>query len=92
MKHFALVASICLFPTLSSAADPNPAARAFYQYDAIHQPELSRTGMVSAQEGLAAQVGADILRRGGTFSLFGASPRIKRLMRLHGVEEFLSES
>ncbi len=35
---------------------------------------------------------ANILRRGGTFSLFGASPRIKRLMRLHGVEEFLSES
>ena len=35
---------------------------------------------------------ANILRRGGTFKLFGTSPRIKRLLRLHGVEEFLLES
>lgn len=34
---------------------------------------------------------ANIKRRGGDFGLFGASPRIKRLMRLHGVEEFLLE-
>jgi gamma-glutamyltranspeptidase/glutathione hydrolase len=64
MKHL-LVTACLLIPTVSLAADPNPAARAFYQYDAIHQPELSKDGMVSAQESLAAQVGADILRRGG---------------------------
>ena len=49
----------------SFAADANPAARAFYQYDEIHQPILSKTGMVSAQDGLAAHVGAEVLRRGG---------------------------
>jgi len=65
MKHFFLAASLCLLPTASLSADPNPAARAFYQYDAIHQPKLSKDGMVSAQESLAAEVGADILRRGG---------------------------
>lgn len=52
-------------PLSSFAAEDNPAARAFYQYDEIHQPVLSKTGMVSAQDSLAAQVGADILRRGG---------------------------
>lgn len=64
MKHLLLTACV-LFPTAGLAADPNPAARAFYQYDAIHQPVLSKDGMVSAQEKIAAQVGADILRRGG---------------------------
>jgi N-acetylglucosaminyldiphosphoundecaprenol N-acetyl-beta-D-mannosaminyltransferase len=34
---------------------------------------------------------ANIKRRGGDFGLFGTSPRINRLMRLHGVEEFLLE-
>jgi len=34
---------------------------------------------------------ANIKRRSGDFGLFGASPRIKRLMRLHGDEEFLLE-
>lgn len=64
MKQFLLTACL-LFPSASLAADANPAARAIYQAGTIHQPELSRSGMVSAQEGLAAQVGADILRRGG---------------------------
>lgn len=64
MKHFFLAA--CLFiPTTSFAADANPAARAIYQAGTIHQPELSRDGMVSTQESVAAQVGSDILRRGG---------------------------
>lgn len=65
MKHLCLAASLCLLPVISLAADANPAARAFYQYDAIHQPVLSKGGMVSAQDGIAAKVGADILRRGG---------------------------
>lgn len=34
---------------------------------------------------------ANIKRRGGDFGLFGTSPRLKRLMRFHGVEEFLLE-
>ena len=34
---------------------------------------------------------ANIKRRSGDFGLFGTSPRINRLMRLHGVEEFLLE-
>lgn len=65
MKHLFLAASVCLLPVISLAADPNPAARAFYQYDAIHQPVLSKDGMVSAQDAIAAKVGAEILRRGG---------------------------
>ncbi|MEL6686206.1 MAG: gamma-glutamyltransferase, partial [Pseudomonadota bacterium] len=47
------------------AADTNPAANAFYQYDEIHQPVLSKTGMVSTQDLYASEVGAEILRRGG---------------------------
>ncbi len=34
---------------------------------------------------------ANIKRRGGEFGLFGSSPRVNRLMRLHGVGEFLLE-
>ena len=34
---------------------------------------------------------ANILRRGGALGLFRVSGRIRRLMRLHGVEEFLLE-
>ncbi|MGB0450285.1 MAG: WecB/TagA/CpsF family glycosyltransferase, partial [Porticoccaceae bacterium] len=34
---------------------------------------------------------ANIKRRGGEFGLFGTSSRINRLMRLHGVKEFLLE-
>ena len=34
---------------------------------------------------------ADILRRGGVLGLFRVSGRIRRLMRLHGVEEFMLE-
>ena len=61
----ALAALTLQMPLSVSADESNPAARAFYQYDEIHQPVLSRTGMVSAQDALAAQVGAEIMRRGG---------------------------
>lgn len=60
-----LIAALCLFPNLAYANDVNPASRAIYQSGAIHNPTLSKHGMVSAQDGLAAKVGADILRRGG---------------------------
>lgn len=60
-----LLAACLLFPTSAIAADSNPAAQAIYQAGTIHQPVLSKDGMVSAQERIATQVGADILRRGG---------------------------
>jgi gamma-glutamyltranspeptidase/glutathione hydrolase len=65
MIRLLLAACLSLSPVVAGAADTNPAARAFYQYDQIHQPVLSKTGMVSAQDGIAAKVGADILKRGG---------------------------
>ena len=64
MKYL-ILATCLLLPLASVAANANPAARAIYQAGMIHQPELSQHGMVSAQEAVAAQVGADILRRGG---------------------------
>ncbi len=64
MKYL-ILATCLLLPSTSVAANANPAARAIYQAGTIHQPELSQNGMVSAQEAVAAQVGADILRRGG---------------------------
>src|SRR5688500_4120939 len=45
------------------AADP--AADALIGVDARFHPVIAEHGMVSAQEGIAAQVGADILRAGG---------------------------
>ena len=61
-----VLASLALHGTQTAvAADSNPAANAFYQYDEIHQPVLSKTGMVSSQDLYASEVGAEILRRGG---------------------------
>jgi len=40
-------------------------ARALTDYGAVHHPVLSKKGMVSAQDRLAAEVGRDILGRGG---------------------------
>lgn len=42
-----------------------PGARAVFDYGTIHHPVLSKNGMVSSQDSLASQVGADILARGG---------------------------
>ena len=60
-----LTASILLLPVGAHAQDANPAARAVYDTGAIHHPVLSRSGMVAAQERLAAEVGAGILQSGG---------------------------
>lgn len=54
-----------LVPAHAFADQVNPASRAVYQTGAIHNPVLSKSGIVSAQEALAAKIGADILRRGG---------------------------
>ena len=64
MKRLILSALLFL-PAPALSAEANPAARAVYQTGAIHHPMLAKGGMVSAQERLAAEVGADILRRGG---------------------------
>ena len=64
MKCLLLVALFVL-PTPALAQDANPAARAVYQTGAIHHPVLARRGMVSAQERVAAEIGADILKQGG---------------------------
>ena len=40
-------------------------AKALTDYGSVHHPVLSKGGMVSAQDRLAAEVGRDILRRGG---------------------------
>ena len=58
MTKFILSLFIAIVPLMAWAADSNPAARAFYQYDQIHQPVLSKDGMVSAQDAIAARVGA----------------------------------
>lgn len=47
------------------AAELAPGARAVFDYGTIHHPVLSKGGMVSSEDRIAAQVGADILARGG---------------------------
>src|SRR5579883_1845971 len=50
----------------SLAERPNdPAADALIGFDSRFQPVIAEHGMVSAQEKIAAQVGADILKAGG---------------------------
>ncbi len=58
-----LAASPAFTPVL--AKDNNPAAKAVFGYDSAHHPVLAKHGMVSAQDRLAAEVGRDILQRGG---------------------------
>ena len=62
----AIFLAACLaLPSAAIAQDANPASRAVYQTGAIHHPVFARRGMVAAQERLAAEVGAEILRGGG---------------------------
>ncbi len=42
-----------------------PGARAVFNYGTIHHPVLAKGGMISSQDRIASQVGADILARGG---------------------------
>lgn len=42
-----------------------PGAQAMFDYGSIHHPILSKGGMISAEDAIAAQVGANILARGG---------------------------
>ena len=69
MKFIALLTAALSFIAAPIAAKDKPAARAGAQavtnFGTINHPSLSKNGMVSTQDRLAAQVGADILARGG---------------------------
>jgi gamma-glutamyltranspeptidase/glutathione hydrolase len=52
-------------PQASAQRANDPAADSLIEVDARFHPEIAENGMVAAQESIAAQVGADILRAGG---------------------------
>ncbi len=58
------LALLCLVAAFASQAEP-PLAPAIISHGARVLPVLARHGMVVAQEGTAAKIGVDILRRGG---------------------------
>ena len=59
-----MAAAWLLMPGISHAKEA-AGARALTDYVSIHHPVLSKGGMVSAQDRIAAEVGRDILARGG---------------------------
>ena len=59
----ALIIAISGQPSAQRAADP--AADAVIGFDSRFQPVVAEHGMVAAQEKIAVQVGADILKAGG---------------------------
>ena len=61
-----LLASILSAAALTPAfAKDTAGGNALMSYDAIHHPVMAKNGMVSAQDRIAAEVGRDILARGG---------------------------
>lgn len=71
MRHAqsAIILFALLFGALSSSATAqrayDPAAEALIGTESRFQPVIAESGMVAAQEKIAAEVGADILRQGG---------------------------
>ena len=66
MLRSLLLASVISFAAMSpSFAKDTAGGNALMSYDAIHHPVLAKNGMVSAQDRIAAEVGRDILARGG---------------------------
>ena len=57
-------ASFLTMPMTASSKD-TAGARTLTDYGSVHHPVLSKGGMVSAQDRIAAEVGRDILVRGG---------------------------
>jgi len=57
-------ASLLILPFTAQAKD-TAGAKALIDYGSVHHPVVSKGGMVSAQDRLAAEVGRDILERGG---------------------------
>ena len=51
-------------PTYAQRAD-DPAAASIIARDALFHPTVAKNGMVAAEDGTAAEVGAEILRKGG---------------------------
>src|SRR5688572_4789411 len=54
----------CVAPASAQRAN-DPAADALIGVEARFHPEIAENGMASAQEAIAAEVGAEILRQGG---------------------------
>ncbi len=52
-------------PAFAAETAAAPGAQAMFDYGTIHHPVKAKGGMVSAEDAIAAQVGADILARGG---------------------------
>jgi len=49
----------------SAEAKDMAGSKALMSYDGLHHPVMAKSGMVSAQDRIAAEVGRDILARGG---------------------------
>ena len=68
MLRYALIVlaatTMTVLPITADAKD-TAGAKALTDYGSVHHPVLSKGGMVSAQDRLAAEVGRDILERGG---------------------------
>ena len=61
-----VLALIWVWPETTLAKETQSAgARAVTDFGAMHHPVVSKGGMVSAQDRIAAQVGRDMLKRGG---------------------------
>jgi len=67
MKNFLIGLAVLIGTPAWAAEAPAdaPGARAVFDFGTIHHPVLAKGGMVSSQDRLASQVGADILGRGG---------------------------
>lgn len=65
---FSILVALSFFSLPAAAkdrSDQSAGAQAVTDFGTIHHPVLSKKGMVSTQDRIAAQVGADILARGG---------------------------
>ncbi len=58
-------AALCVSGRAGAQNANDPAGEALIGFDSRFQPVIARNGMVAAQERIAAQVGADILKAGG---------------------------
>jgi gamma-glutamyltranspeptidase/glutathione hydrolase len=62
---FACFMSLAWTPSVYAQRADDPAAAAFISQDTRFHPVIAKNGMVAAQEKIAAEVGAEILRKGG---------------------------
>jgi gamma-glutamyltranspeptidase/glutathione hydrolase len=64
MLALALIGASAAMPALAQRAD-DPTALEMISRDALFHPPVAKNGMVAAEDGTAAEVGAEILRKGG---------------------------